>query len=266
MAVSTVSPVKDDEATLAAISVLACMLTTMLHEGVGHAAVAMVTLHASGVLTTLAWSSEGASRLVEAGGTLVNLLTAGVVWLLLRQAKEASAAWRYFLWAVMTFSLFAGTGYFFYSGVTDFGDWAAVIAGLTPHWLWRAGLVIVGIAAYYAAMQIVGRTVVWSLGVAPVESARFQRLMVVTYIAALAIDGVAGLFNPFGLKYVLLSALAATAGANSALLWMRKHLPEGLEAGPHRDPVRRSAAWIAVAAVLAIVFIAVLGPGVKLGH
>lgn len=255
----------DDIPTLSAISVITCMLATMLHEGLGHAAVAVMTLHASGTLTTVAWSSYSASRLVEAGGTLVNLLTAAVVWPLLRWTRGA-ATWRYFLWTLMAFSLFAGTGYFCYSGVADFGDWAAVIAGLAPHWLWRVGLVAVGIAAYSFALQGVGRSLARSFGVTPQDRPRFRRLMVVPYVAAIAIDGVAGLLNPFGMKYVLLSALAATAGANSALLWLQNYLPKALEAGPVCETMRRSWAWIAVAAVLSAIFIFVLGPGVKIGR
>ena len=34
-------------------------------------------------------------------------------------------------------NLFTGTGYFFFSGVANFGDWAAVIHGLQPYWAWR---------------------------------------------------------------------------------------------------------------------------------
>ena len=51
----------DDIPTLCAISIVASMLSTMLHEGLGHAAVAIATLHASGTLTTVAWSSATAT-------------------------------------------------------------------------------------------------------------------------------------------------------------------------------------------------------------
>ena len=63
----------DDIFTVCAISVLAAMLASILHEGVGHAAIALLTGAPSGILTAVAWSSEYDSRLVAAGGTLVNL-------------------------------------------------------------------------------------------------------------------------------------------------------------------------------------------------
>jgi hypothetical protein len=73
-------------------------------------------------------------------------------WLVLRSTKNAGMAIRYFLCA---FNLFTGTRYFFFSGVTNFGDWTAVISGLYPHWLWRAFLVVGGAATYYAAVRVV---------------------------------------------------------------------------------------------------------------
>src|SRR5579863_3649162 len=39
-------------------------------------------------------------------------------------------------------NLFTGTGYFLFSGVLNFGDWAAVIRGLEPRWMWQLGLVV----------------------------------------------------------------------------------------------------------------------------
>ena len=66
----------DDTLTLSAISVVASILTNVLHEGVGHGLTALLTGANSGVLTTVAWSSAFDSRLVEAGGTLVNLASA----------------------------------------------------------------------------------------------------------------------------------------------------------------------------------------------
>lgn len=150
--------------------------------------------------------------LVEAGGTLVNLAAALVFWLALRSAKHASMPVRYFLLITYAFNLFTGTGYFFFSGVTDFGDWAAVISGLHPHWLWRVLLVIVGASSYYAAALIVGIGLVRHVG----------------------------------------------------LLWLQYYIPRGTEPMQTPQQLDRSYAWIGVAAVLAIVYVVVLGHGVTL--
>jgi hypothetical protein len=63
----------------------------------------------SGVLTTVAWSSAFDSRLVAAGGTLVNLSAALMFWLALRSAKLASMLMRYFL--VLHRALVVGRSY-----------------------------------------------------------------------------------------------------------------------------------------------------------
>lgn len=253
----------DDAATICAISIIAEMLSTMLHEGLGHAAVAIATLHASGTLTSLAWVSAQDSRLVLAGGTLVNLVAAGVFWLLLRAARRARPALRFFLLISMTFNLLAGTGYFFFSGVSNFGDWAGVIDGLHPHGLLRAGLVVLGVASYWGAIVLVGSSLVRRMGVAPDDARRFRRLAWLPYFAALIVDGVAGLLNPIGWQYVFLSALAATAGGNCGLLWLRYYIPKRVQPG-ERAVVGRSYPWIVAAAVLAVIFIGVFGPGVHL--
>jgi hypothetical protein len=114
-------PVNDDIPTVCAVSLLAAALADVLHEGVGHALLALFTGAQSGEISTVAWSSAYHSRLVAAGGTLVNLAAGLVFWLGLRGAKNFSAQTRYFLFASLAFNLFVGTGYFFFSGVTNFG-------------------------------------------------------------------------------------------------------------------------------------------------
>lgn len=254
---------RDDAATICAISIIAIILSTMLHEGLGHATAAIVTLHASGTLTSLAWSSAQDSRLVAAGGTIVNLIAALVFWLLLRASSRAKPALRFFLLIEMAFNLLAATGYFFYSGVSNFGDWAQVIAGLQPHWLLRAALVVVGVVSYFGAIVLVGSSVVRYMGVAADDAQRFRRLLWLPYFSALIIDGIAGIFNPFGWQYVFLSALAATAGGNCGLLWLRYYIPKRVPPG-ETAIIGRSYAWIAAAAALAVIFIVVFGPGVHL--
>jgi len=86
----------DDVLTVCAISLLAEIIGNVLHEGLGHAATALLTGTKSGVLTTVAWSSDFDSRLVAAGGSLANLVAAMVFWIALRSATGASVRWRFF--------------------------------------------------------------------------------------------------------------------------------------------------------------------------
>jgi hypothetical protein len=256
--------IADDALTICAISILAGILTNVLHEGVGHGLVALLTGAKSGVLTTVAWSSAFDSRLVAAGGTLVNLAAALVFWLALRSAKNASVPTRYFLLVSCAYNLFTGTGYFFFSGVTNFGDWAAVISGLHPHWLWRALLVVAGATSYFAAALGVGIGLVRYVGIRREPQRRLRMLTMVPYLSAIVLASVAGLLNPLGMQLLWQSALPATAGGQSGLLWLQYYIPRGTE--PERSPgqLARSYVWIAVAAFLAVVYVVVLGRGITL--
>src|SRR6266851_7182489 len=202
----------DDALTISAISVIAAILTNVLHEGVGHGLTALLTGAKSGVLTTVAWSSAFDSHLVEAGGTLANLAAALLFWLPLRSTKNAAMPLRYFILIACAFNLFTGTGYFFFSGVTNFGDWAAVISGLHPHWLWRMLLVVGGAAAYYAAVRVVGIGLVRYVGVPRDQQNRMRKLTILQYFSAIVLLSLAGLLNQFGIQLLWQSALPATAG------------------------------------------------------
>jgi len=254
----------DDVLTICAISIVAGILTNILHEGVGHGLVALLTGAKSGLLTTVAWSSAFDSRLVAAGGTLVNLAAALVFWLALRSAKLASMPKRYFLLISCAFNLFTGTGYFFFSGVTNFGDWAAVISGLHPYWLWRTLLVIAGASSYYAAVVVVGIGLVRYVGITRHEQGRSRKLTIVPYFSAILLASVAGLLNPLGMQLLWQSALPATAGGQSGLLWLQYYIPRGTE--PKRTPEQlgRNYVWIGVAAVLAFLYVVILGRGITL--
>jgi hypothetical protein len=78
---------------------------------------------------------------------------------------------------------------------------------------------------------------------------------------------VAAMFNPVGMILVGISAAAATFGGTSGLAWMwqffaRDRLPK---ASLQMPPLSRSRGWMVAAAIVAVLFIAVLGPGVKFG-
>jgi hypothetical protein len=256
--------IADDTVTICAISIIAGILTNVLHEGIGHGLIAQLTGATSGILTTVAWSSAYDSRLVEAGGTLANLATGLLFWLALRSSKNASMRTRYFLLIACAFNLFTGTGYFFFSGVTDFGDWAAVISGQHPHWLWRALLVVVGASSYFAAAVVASIGLVRYVGIPRHEQRRLRKLTIVPYISAILLASIAGLLNPLGMRLLWQSALPATAGGQSGLLWLQYYIPRGTEPKCSQGRLARSYVWIAVATVLAIFYVVVLGRGITL--
>ena len=258
------APSADDKLTICAISIVAGILTNVLHEGVGHGLTALLSGAKTGVLTTVAWSSAFDSRLVEAGGTLVNLAAALVFWFVLRSARHASMPTRYFVLITCAFNLFTGTGYFFFSGVTNFGDWAVVISGLHRHRLLRALLLVMGGCSYCAAVLVVGIGLVRYVGIPRHEQRRLRMVTIVPYFSSILLASVGGVLNPIGIQLLWQSALPATAGCQSGLLWLQYYIPRQTE--PQRSPgqLARSYVWIGVAAVLGIVYVVVLGRGITL--
>ena len=255
---------KDDVITICAVSLVAAALANVLHEGIGHALLALLTGAQSGVISTVAWSSYYDSRLVAAGGTLVNLAAALIFWLVLRGARNASAQTRYFLFTSLAFNAFTGTGYFFFSGVTNFGDWAVVIAPMQPHWLWRSLLVVVGIASYYGALLMVGGALVRYVGVPLDEAGRFRKLAFIPYFSSIVLLSAGGLLNPIGMQLMWESALPATVGAGCGLLWMRYYIAKSA-APEHGSPtIARNVPWIIAATLLSLAYIFVLGRGIPL--
>ncbi len=212
-------------------------------------------------MSTIALQSDIDTRLISANGTVVNLLFAAIFWLLLRRPQRFRPATRYFLVLAMAGNLFTATGYFFFSGVFDFGDWAAVIRGLQPHWMWRLGLVVLGVASYYGSMLVVAGKLKQFRGKG--EGPRRLRLLCWTpYFTDGILAGLGGLLNPIGLFYVLASALPSTLGANAGLLslpGLMRMWNQGAE--EQVGPIRRSPRWIATAAIASLLFIFGLGRG-----
>jgi hypothetical protein len=256
--------VKDDRLTVIAISALACILQDILHEGIGHGVTAWLSGAHSVTMSTVALQSDIETKWVSANGTLVNLVCAAILWLLLRDAHRYGPAARYFLILALAGNLFTGTGYFFFSGVSNFGDWAAVIQDLHPHWMWRVGLVVAGVASYYASMLLVTAELKHFRGDVA-NPRRLRRLCWTPYFSDGILAGVAGLLNPTGLFYVIASALPSTLGANAGLLSLPSMI-RGRKASESQPvgPILRSAAWISSAAIASLLFIFVLGGGITL--
>lgn len=253
---------KDDRLTLISIAALACILQDVLHEGLGHGVTAWLSGAHRVTMSTVALQSDIDTRWISANGTVVNLLFAAIFWLVLLRPQRYRPATRYFLVLAMAGNLFTGTGYFLFSGVFNFGDWAAVIRGLQPHWMWRVGLIAVGVASYYASMLAVAD----KLKPFSSDGEGYRRLCTLCwtpYVTDGILAALGGLFNPLGLFYVIASALPSTLGANAGLLSLPGMMRRWSSAQEGQvEPMRRSAAWIATAGGASLLFIFVLGRGI----
>jgi len=254
----TSSPPKNDWLTMVAVSALACILQDVLHEGLGHGVTAWISGAHQITMSTVALQSDIETRWVSANGTLVNLVTAGVLWFLLLRTQRYRPVTLYFLVLAMAGNLFTGTGYFLFSGVANFGDWKEVIAGLRPQWAWRVGLIVLGAGSYYASMLLVATKLRAFQGREP---RKLRWVCWTPYFTDGVLAGLAALFSPLGLFYMIASALPSTLGANSGLLG----LPSMMCRGARKEDgvvIPRSIPWIVIGAIAIVLFIMVLGHGI----
>jgi hypothetical protein len=267
--IDTVAPL--DALTVGAIGILAYMLGNVLHEGAGHGGACLLVGAKPLVLSSVHFECSLDSRLVMAGGTLVNLLAGAVFFALGRCTGRSSPRLKYFFWISMTVNLFTGTGYFLFSGIGGIGDWGEFIQGLGPQWLWRIGLTIFGAVTYLFAARISLLELRPLIG--STKEQRYRRAVrfsAIPYFAGGILMCIAGALNPKGMILILISAAASTFGGTSGLMWSTNWLNRGtmIPYGPPAEPLPIHRSWplIVAAGAIAIAFIAVLGPSVRLAR
>jgi hypothetical protein len=201
--------------TVAAIAVVASVMANVIHEGLGHGGMCVATGGQALALSTVHFECSVDTRLVAAGGTLANLIFGALFWAAARAVKQ-SARWRFFFWLLMTFNLFDAGGYFLFSGIGNFGDWAAVVAGWQPAWAWRVGLIVLGVVTYFFwFVPLCLRELRPLLGSeAQIRVRRARRLTLTSYFTAGVLSCVAGALNPEGPLLILVSAAAASFGGH----------------------------------------------------
>src|ERR1700723_3845769 len=168
--------------TVMSIGIFAFGLEPIVHEILGHAVVCWLTGGKVILISSTQMQTSSASRLVPAARPIANIIFGLAALALLRALttqhnanasapldaiaqRAASGAnptaavpvasgatrislTRLFLYFFAFANLFLATGYILYSGLINFGDFAAVIDGLRPAWLYRAALVIMGALGY----------------------------------------------------------------------------------------------------------------------
>jgi len=255
-----------DLLTIVAIAIAATVITDLIHEGLGHGGMCMATGRQPLVLSTVHFECSADTRLVAAGGTLANLVFGAFFWVAARGVRRI-ASWRYFFWLLMTFNLFDAGGYFLSSGIGNFGDWAMVVAGWQPAWVWRVGLIVLGTVTYFLLfVPLCLRELRPFLGRdAAIRVRRARQLTVAPYLTGGILSCIAGTLNPVGPLLILVSAAAASFGGKSALAWMWTLLRRPrISSGELQMPeIERSWGWIFAAVILAVLFIAGLGRGVR---
>jgi len=252
-----VSPRTHDLLTIVSMAVIASALATLLHEGVGHGLTAFVRGDVPTQLTSNHLSSLRPDRLVQAAGTLVNLL-AGVVSLLASSRMTGRANLRYYLWIFAALNLLPGAGYFLFSGIFGFGDWNEVIRGLPHHAALRVGMTVGGAALYVLVVRLLAITIRPFL----VNRSSYNTVGRMPYYAAGVFSCAAGLLDPLGMQLLLVSTIPAAFGGSSGLMWADSLVPDTPATGPALL-VRRDRVWWIAAVLIGGAYITVLGPGLR---
>ncbi|MGA3160256.1 MAG: hypothetical protein ABSC77_03490 [Terracidiphilus sp.] len=257
----------DDALTLVSLGIVAFVVAIITHEGLGHG---LATLAVGGkpvMLTTCYFSSSGSlSKWIPAAGGIANAIVGLLSVLALRLLRAAGSHIRLFLPLVAAFNLLFAAGYPAYSGITAFGDWAAVILGLSPAWLWRVLLVAFSVISYYLSLRLLAVEMRPFCGSnTPEAPTRLRRITLIPFLAALAAASLAGALNPAGWTVIFTDALP---GAAAAFGLTRLDHFSGVRV---RDSyllagaITRSVGWILAAALILTLFVGVLGPGIKFG-
>lgn len=252
--------------TVAAIAIVAYAADDMVHEVLGHGLACALTGVRPLSLSSVALQTGTSSRFIAAAGSLMNVAVGILAFLQLRRARPFGAM-RYLLWLFASINLFNGTGYLFFSGLLGIGDWSVVIAGLEPHAAWRVLLAVAGAALYVGAVRLSARTMAALVRRGDVDRRDVGRLVFPAYVAGGLLLVAASALNRIDPSLILTSGVSSGFGAMAGLALV----PRLVEAGTGgtagagaAHPLRFSVGWTIGAALVALAFVAVLGPGVRL--
>ncbi|MEM7115087.1 MAG: hypothetical protein AAF614_21795 [Chloroflexota bacterium] len=259
---------KTDWLTVVAIGFIVTSVSVAFHEG----------LHA--------WSCAAYGQLLEFGALYVdcnqihmtsgqirfeagisaigNIIVGAILWFVLRQPRAWSANIKLLLWYFMFANFLSGTGYWMLSGIAGIGDYAVVIAGLEPAWLWRVGMAIIGTGSYmfvvFLSLQVWGSMIGGDVEEEQIN--RSVKIGLVLYGASLLTTIVSGLFNPYGFgSFPVVIGIIATAGSAFPLVWMMQWFRAKMfvkKTGPALI-VQRDWMLIGVGVVCFVLYTAVLG-------
>ncbi|HJQ14511.1 MAG TPA: hypothetical protein VJ830_07170 [Anaerolineales bacterium] len=261
-----------DLLTILAIGVISFIIKNVIHEALGHGDACILVGGTPLVLSSAHFDcdytsvSEAGRRFVAAAGTLVNFIAAYFFWLAFHSKRVMSPSLRYFFWFAMTGNFFVAAGYPLFSGVIGVGDWVNVVEGFQPAWLWRVLLAMIGFLLYGYGIWFALREMKTLIGSDSSDRrVRAFRLTFFPYLAGATVSSLGAWFNPLG-AFVILTSAAAAFGGSSAYAWMSQMLDTKWfpEWSNEYVVIERSWTWIIIAAILALIHILVLGPGVGL--
>lgn len=256
-----------DLLTIAALSIVAYSLVSIVHEALGHGVACLLVGVEPKELTSISfnvdWENVSVAnvRVIGAAGTVANLVAGLVFLFVLRSAKSISPHLRYFCWLSMTLNFLHGSGYLLL--VWFFGDWKYVVMGLEPQVAWKIGLTVIGVALYFSlGMSLAARYLEPFLDqFAPTRLSRARLLTWIPYLVGSSVTSAAALFNPSG---VGMSAIAAAEwfGGTSLLLFLPFVVEKPKQNAERLLSIGRSWLWVSAGCVCLVIFVFLLGRGI----
>ncbi len=262
-----------DVLTVIGLAATAYVVTTLLHEGLGHGG-ACIAVGGKPV----AWGAyyfdcntqglpDWAFRAVAAAGNTVNLVVAFIAALILNARLKDPDTLRgpgtVFLWLMYGLNAFTWAGYFLFSGVAGIGDWGTgkegVLYGLDNQLVLRIVMAVFGGIAYFLTGRAAGGMLGRLIGGDNRQTGR--KLAWTAYVSGGALAILIGLMNPVGIIIVLISSMASSLGGTSGLLWLHAFMRPSLEANFSQT---RSWLWIALGVAVTAAYAIVFGTTVKL--
>ncbi|TMQ67234.1 MAG: hypothetical protein E6K79_00380 [Candidatus Eisenbacteria bacterium] len=246
------------------IGLVAYAACDMVHEVLGHGLACLLTGVRALSLSTVALQTGTSNRFVAAAGSIANV-AAGVLAMSLFRRGTIFGATRYFLWLFAALNLLNGTGYLLFSGVLDFGDWAVVIAGLEPHGAWRAMMAAAGAVLYVGAVRLIASQMITLVRSGEVDRLEVPRLVFPAYLAGGLLLVAAATLNRISPSLVLMSGVSSGFGAMAGVAFVPRLVERRTEESASAvAPLSFNLGWVVAGLVVAVAFIAVLGPGVRL--
>lgn len=251
--------------TVVAIAAMAYASCDMVHELLGHGLACALSPNVRALsLSTVALQTDVSSRFVAAAGSLANIVVGVVAGVLLGRRKSWDA-WSVFLGLFAVTNLLNGTGYPIFSGLLNVGDWAVVVAGAEPVWFWRMLLTLVGILLYGLVIWGAARQIVSLVRRGLISRHEPARVLLPAYVAGGLMFVLGSALNPIGPSLILTSGVSSGFGAMAGLAI----LPSLVEKQTSQDhsvgqTLAFSLGWCVAGVVVALVFIGLLGPGIRL--
>ena len=250
---------------LGALGILGYAASMMTHEALGHGGFCLAAGGHNVMLT--AWMERchfpgvhGPG--IKVAGPGVQFGAGLLAWGALHCVRPGAMRLRYFLWLSMVFDLLVSSGYVAFSGVTNIGDAAEVVAGFQPHGVWRSLLVLVGSLIYFLSM-LAGAFELKRMAGPDGGRGRLYRLVWVPYASVGVFACVTCTLNhTVGREAGIGMAVASSLGAGLGLFGLPE-LQRGMAvsgSGATRY-VTWSGVWGMASALAIVAFLFFLGPG-----